>query len=93
VGRPLARMRASAILLPEALTTGPGPGRAARPHAGHSERRALDRGQNRGQRLTGPVGGLASFLLFLVLACFPLVAAACWAVVVVAGARADLSMP
>jgi len=36
-----------------------------RPHAGHGERWALDRGQNRGQRLAGPLGGLVSFLLFL----------------------------
>src|SRR6266487_5364891 len=64
-GRPPARMRGSAILLPGAPTTGPGPCRAMRPHPGHGQRRALDRRQNGGQLLAGSLRGLALFVLFL----------------------------
>jgi hypothetical protein len=35
-----------------------------RPHPGHGERRALDRGQNGGQLVAGPLRGLALFVLF-----------------------------
>src|SRR4029077_20247280 len=43
-----ARLRGSAVLLPGALATGPGPRRAVRPHAGHGERRGVDGGETRG---------------------------------------------
>jgi hypothetical protein len=39
-------VRGSVILLASARTTGSGPGRAVRRHAGHAERRTLDRRQN-----------------------------------------------
>jgi hypothetical protein len=64
MGRPSAGVGGSAILLPGALATGPGPCRAVRPHAGHGQRRALDRGQDGGQLLAGPLGGLALLLMF-----------------------------
>ncbi len=64
-GRPRPGGRRPAIVLPGALTAGPAPRRAMRPHAGHGERRALDRGQDRGQFLAGPLGGLALLVSFL----------------------------
>jgi hypothetical protein len=51
-----------------ALTAGPVPHGGVWPHAGHGERRALDRRQDRGQYLAGPLGGLTLPVLFPALA-------------------------
>ena len=64
-GRPSAGVRGSVLLLPGPVVAGPPPCRAVRPHAGHSERWALDRRQNGGQLLAGSCRGLALLILLL----------------------------